>query len=572
MIAPSPRSFLRQVGWPGYRRRATLEASYDAAMYSGLMEGAWINADTLSADQANSPGVRQTLRSRSRYECLEANSFLKGAITTVVDCLIGRGPRLQMQLRQEQLPKGVDAATVNRKIESLFARWSRAARYGEYLRTLVRAKIVDGEGYGLRTTSRTIPWGLPQLFTRNIETERVGSLNYSLTGDLRVDGMRIDSAGEVLSYFVNTSTDDFYYQVQKEIPRCHVTHLFRRERAGQHHGIPELTTSLPLCNLLRQYTIATVTAARTAAKHAGILQTQASAVTASGDTIDDVAAFDSEEVDYDMLTAMPKGWQLVQMKAEQPTTTYEGFRDCLLGEIVRPLGAPLNIVLGSSAKWNYASTQADQVTFSNRNRIERHEIEIEECDRTFAAWLDEALMMPGLIPEIGSLDDVPHCWFWDGLPDADPQTLAAARQINLQTGHSSREEELAKAGVDIDSHDEHAAKSLGLTVPEFRQTIARSLFTSPTIDTVLSSSAGGAPVAMNGAQLQALTLVATNVSSGSMRPAMARSVVAAAFPALTTEQISEMFPDDSPQTGAGPAVAAAGLAPETDPQLAEDSA
>jgi hypothetical protein len=303
-----------------------------------------------------------------------------------------------------------------------------------------------------------------------------------------------------------------------------------------------------------------------------MIQTQASAVTASGDAIEDLVPFDAEEIDYDMLTAMPKGWQLVQMKAEQPTTTYEGFRDCLLGEIVRPLGAPLNIVLGSSAKWNYASTQADQVTFSNRNRIERHEIEIEECDRTFAAWLDEALMMPGLIPEIGPIDDVPHCWFWDGLPDADPQTLAAARQINLQTGHSSREEELAKAGVDIDSHDEHAAKSLGLTVPEFRQTIARSLFTSPTIDTVLSSSAGGAPVAMNGAQLQALTLVATNVSSGQMRPAMARSVVAAAFPALTAEQISEMFPDDSPQTAAEPVVASAGSAPETAPQLAEASA
>ncbi len=544
MIATSPRQFLRSVGFPGYRRRSSIEASYDAAMYSGVMEGAWVNADALSADQANSASVRQTLRSRSRYECLEANSFLRGAITTVVDCLIGRGPRLQMQFRQEQMPPGVNAAELNRKIEALFSRWSKASRYGEYLRTLVRARIVDGEGYGLRTTSRTIPWDLPQLFCRNIEAERFTSFFPTLTGELRVDGMRIDNAGEVVSYFVNKSTDDFYFQTTEEVPRSAVTHLYRRERPGQHHGVPELTTSLPLCNLLRQYTIATVTAARTAAKHAGLLQTQASAVTSEGVAMDDVAAFDREEVDYDMLTALPKGWQLVQMRAEQPTTTYEMFRDCLLGEIVRPLGAPLNIVLGSSAKWNYASTQADQVTFANRNRIERHEIEIEECDRTFAMWWQELRLIPGLIPDLGQIDDVPHCWFWDGLPDADPQTLASARQLNLQTGHSSREEELAKSGIDIDSHDGHAAKSLGLTVTEFRQTIARKLFDSATIDTVLSSSAGGAPVAMNGAQLQALTLVATNVSSGQMRPAMARSVVAAAFPALSQTQIAEMFPDE----------------------------
>lgn len=564
MIAPvNGRKFLTQVGFPGYGRRGQIEAAYDAASFSGLMEGAWVNADALSADQANSPAVRQTLRTRSRYECLEANSFLKGAITTVVDCLIGRGPRLQMQFRQEQMRPGVDAAALNRKIEALFLRWAKASRYGEYLRTLVRARIVDGEGYGLRTTSRTIPMGLPQLFCRNIEAERVTSFAPPPTGDLRVDGMRIDEAGEVISYFINTSTDDFYFRTAKEIPRADVTHLFRRDRPGQHHGIPELTTSLPLCNLLRQYTLATVTAARTAAKHSALMQTQANAVNASGEAYAPLIPFDAEEIDYDMLTALPQGWQLVQMKAEQPTTTYEMFRDCVLGEIVRPLGAPLNVVLGSSAKWNYASTQADQVTFSNRNRIERHEIEIEECDRTFAAWWDEICLMEGILPDgLGPLDDVPHCWFWDGLPDADPQTLATARQTNLQTGHASREEELAKAGIDIDSHDEHAAKSLGLTVPEFRQTIARQLFTSPTIDTVLSSSAGGAPVAMNGAQLQALTLVATQVSAGQMRPQIARSVVAAAFPALSQTQISEMFPDD---LAAQPAAAPA-------PQLAEASA
>lgn len=541
MSSPAARPVTRKPA-PSRNRRATIEAAYDAASFGGLMANAWANADNLSADEANSPAVRQVLRSRSRYECLEANSFLLGAIGTVVDVLIGRGPRLQMQLKDTAL---------NRKIESLWWRWCRAVRYAEYLRTLAKARIVDGEGYGLRTTSSTVPVGLPTLFPRNIETERVTSQYAALGyGSDLVDGMRLDTAGEVVSYFIHEQIGQYLPSKPREVSRDQMTHLFRRQRPGQHHGVPELTPSLPLCNLLRQWTLATVTAARTAAKHSALLESQASAVNESGQSITPLQPFDYEEIDYDMLTALPIGWKLLQMKAEQPITNYEMFRDCLLGEIVRPLGAPLNLVLGSSAKWNYASTQADRIAFANKIRIERDELEIEEIDRTFAAFCDELLMM-GLVPADiweGELPgEIPHAWFWDSMPDADPQTLASARETNLKTGHLSREQDLHESGVDIETHDESAARAFGLTKVQYRQVLARQLFGSAAVDPVLA--AGLDPIhtmAMSAAQMQSLTGIVGQYATRAITAASAQAMARAAAPYLAQEQLALMFPDHLP--------------------------
>lgn len=522
------------------RTITSIQAAYDAASSSGLMEGAWANADLLTADEAADASIRQTLRSRSRYECLEANSFLKGAIGTVVDVIVGRGPRLQMQL------PGTGPATkaLNRRIEALYNRWAKAVRYAEYLRTLVKARIVDGEGFGLRTTSSTVPLGLPTLFPRNIEAERITDPRWT-RDDRNIDGVLLNDAGEPIAYTVYDRLTPALIGRAQELDRADITHLFRRDRPGQHRGIPELTTSLPLCNLLRQYTLATVTAARTAAKHSVILESQANSVTTDGTAITPLTPFDSEEIDYDMLTAMPIGWRTMQMKAEQPTTTYEMFRDALLGEIVRPLGAPLNVVLGSSAKWNYASTQADRITFANKTRLERQEIEDEEVDRTFSQWWDEAVLM-GLIPaDIGPLEEIPHRWFWDALPDADPQTLASARQTNLQTGHASREQELHESGLDIDAHDESAAQALGLTVTQFRQVVARQIYGS-NVDAVLSGGGSPVPLPLSTPQIQSLSQIIPLAAQGQISTLAGRTLAAALAPALSPEQIAAMFPDDTP--------------------------
>ena len=58
-------------GWFSAAKRAAPEpvkARYDAAQTTPLNQRHWAQADWLSADAALHPGIRRTLRVRSRYE------------------------------------------------------------------------------------------------------------------------------------------------------------------------------------------------------------------------------------------------------------------------------------------------------------------------------------------------------------------------------------------------------------------------------------------------------------------------------------------------------------------------
>ena len=511
---------------------ATIEAAYDALSNGSLLRNAWVNADHLNADEANSAAVRLEARRRSRYECLEANSFLKGAIHTVAADMIGRGPRLQMQLTG-------NLAKFNKPIERAWRKWCKKTRLAKTLRTMAIAKIVDGESFAMFTTSRKAK-GIATLYLRTFEADRCTSLVVAIDGPHQVDGLKIDTdTGEVTHFYVHDTISPHMLGQPTEIPADQVCHWFKQDRPGQHRGIPELITSLPLCVLLREYTLAVVSAARTAAKHTAILQTNSSDV--SNDDDDELIPFSTADIEYDQLTVMPKGYSLNQMRAEQPTSTYEMTRDCMLGEIVRPLQAPLNIVLGSSAKWNYASTQADHVTYDLKLLIEREECETEVVEPTFAEWWREMQLL-GQAPAEVDAEDAEHAFFWDRRRDADPQTMASARETNLKTGATNRSDELALRGVDIDSHDEQAATASGLTVPQYRLILAKHLWGADIVDSALATKDTSSP-GMNGAQIQGLVLILQQVGAGAIAPAAARAAAAAAFPSLTHEQIAGIFPD-----------------------------
>ena len=134
LVRPFPKASFTQRGVRFLRGR------YDAAVTTGDNRRHWKNADGLSANAANSPEVRRTLRNRSRYE-IANNSYAKGVVLTLANDVIGTGPRLQLLTEDSE---------ANRRIESEFMRWARACRLAEKLRTMRMAKAQDGEAFALR--------------------------------------------------------------------------------------------------------------------------------------------------------------------------------------------------------------------------------------------------------------------------------------------------------------------------------------------------------------------------------------------------------------------------------------
>ena len=79
---------------PRVARRA-MRATYDVAQTNKNNERHWLAADALSADAANKPAVRKTIRQRARYEHAN-NCYVTGMVNFAATDTIGSQIRLQM--------------------------------------------------------------------------------------------------------------------------------------------------------------------------------------------------------------------------------------------------------------------------------------------------------------------------------------------------------------------------------------------------------------------------------------------------------------------------------------------
>lgn len=461
------------------QRRDRIQAAYDAAQTTELNKRYWQNADLLAPDSANSPEVRRTLRSRARYEVYEGNSFARGIVGTLANDLIGRGPRLQVIL------PGKADRTITGQIERQFHSWCRQIGLARKLRTLKQARVVDGEGFAHFFTNRRLPQ--VQLDLDTVEADQISSPMLYYESDKAVDGIRYDDDGNPVTYHKLKSHPGSTGIVSNifdhdELPADDVLHTFRQDRPGQRRGIPEITTALPLFALLRDYTLAVLHNARSAAKFTGVLETQQGAFDDNQETGDqDIQdAFDAVDIDYDMMTALPYGYKFSQMKAEQPTTTYEMFRNAILNEIARCLHMPFNIAAGNSSSYNYASGRLDHQTYFLAIEVERSEWEIAVLDRILTKWLEEAMYVPGILPEgLPPFQMLGWQWFWDAREHVDPSKEATGQATRLSSGTSHRAREYAAVGLDVDEEDQKAADSYGISLETYRAALFQKHYGTP---------------------------------------------------------------------------------------------
>jgi len=416
-------------------RWRVLNAKYDAAQTTEHNRRHWAGADGLSANAANSAPVRRTLRNRARYEAAN-NSYARGITVTLANDCVGTGPRLQLLH---------PSAKANRMVEQEFMAWSRAVRLPEKLRTMRLAKAVDGEAFGLLASNPALATPVT-LDLRLVEAEQVTTpLVQTATG---VDGIAFDRHGnpweyQVLRQHPGGGAAD---QAVDRIPAASMLHYFRCDRPGQARGIPELTPALPLFAMLRDYSLATLDAAKAAAYFAGILYTDAPA---QGES-DAVEPLDTIELERNMLLTMPGGWKMGQVHAEQPASTYGEFKREILNEIARCLNMPFNIAAGNSSGYNYASGRLDHQTYFKSVRVEQAHLESAVLDRIFAAWIEEAVLVEGYLPqELRAVNaDLSHQWFWDGHEHVDPAKEANAQATRLGSHTTTLADEYAKRGQD----------------------------------------------------------------------------------------------------------------------------
>lgn len=214
---------------------------YDAAATTDENRRHWANADLLSVNAANNPKVRQTLRSRARYEVAN-NSYARGIVSTLANDSIGTGPRLQML---------TDDAEANRVVEREFMRWADSVSLPEKLRTMRMARSESGEAFAMLVANPRVDSPV-KLDLRLIEADQVATpfLNQLPFRTNAVDGIVFDAYGNPVEYHVlkNHPGDTIAGLTldYDRVPAASMIHYFRADRPSQSRGIPEITPALPL--------------------------------------------------------------------------------------------------------------------------------------------------------------------------------------------------------------------------------------------------------------------------------------------------------------------------------------
>jgi len=124
---------------------------------------------------------------------------------------------------------------------------------------------------------------------------------------------------------------------------------------------------------------------------------------------------------------------------------------------------PINVARADSSGYNYASGRLDHQTYFKSIRVEQSQLESVVLDRILAAWLDEAALIPGLIPPgLPPFSRWEHQWFWDGREHVDPAKEASAQATRLGSHTTTLAEEYARRGLDWEEQLRQRAKEVAL--------------------------------------------------------------------------------------------------------------
>jgi lambda family phage portal protein len=449
----------------GATRGVLVRGRYDAAATTDDNRRHWASADSLSAVSANSSAIRRTLRNRSRYEVAN-NCYARGILNTVAAYTVGIGPTLQLTYRGEQQTDPqqlINLRAAAQRVEQLWANWAYARRITQKLTTATLAVDQDGECFGVLQTAR------PNMNTPVSLDVRLYECDWfdDPVGDWRLQdtGVRLDAAGEPEEYsMLNNHPGDATTLADltaRWVPADQVLHMFRRERPGQLRGIPRTTPALPLFSQLRRFTLATLTAAETAADFAAIMTNGET----DPDDIQQAEEWDRIEIERGAMITTPFGSSITQLKAEHPNATYDEFVRAILREIARCLSVPAVIALGDASNYNYASGRLDLQSFTRQMGVDRSQVlENEFLDRLWEAWLDEALLIDGFLPELfrRTAGEWEFGWRWTEPEHVDRAKEATGQQTELANNTTTLAREYARRGLDWETELRQRAREVAL--------------------------------------------------------------------------------------------------------------
>lgn len=427
---------------------APIAAAYRAAQPSSDTLRSFLQSlpqeTTLRAQNAQ---TRASLRRQARLE-FENNPHAAGIARLFGLYVVGVGPRLRFKGFCSYLKRTVDK-DLEKYVEYRWDRFADEIGLAVLLRQAMESVVVDGEAFVSLVPNPAVGIGIGAVL---IDSQRIGNPNGRPSSRREQDGVELDEFGNVRRYCVYDLPDlecAFYDSSRYSyLPAEQVFCLFRRDLPGQTRGISWFAPVLPYLQQLREYTQATVEAAKAGAKVFATVETQ------SGYALDCVdehylepgsyqyQAYDSFETPNGKLVHLPVGTTLKGFTPTQPTTAADAYTANLLSQIGYSMGLPRNKATGSSHEYNFASGRLDNQPFEMLiDELQRDVFERSLVDKIFEYFY--RLIAPELFArfeDVPSPSDVDWEWLWPKPPLVDAEATARTNAIRVKSGQATLEE------------------------------------------------------------------------------------------------------------------------------------
>ena len=424
---------------------APIAATYQAARPTSDTLRAWLQATpqetTLRALNAR---TRSALRSQARTE-FENNPHAAGIARLFGLYVVGVGPRLRFKGFDRRLRRPFDKRLQD-YVERRWERFADETNLAVVLRQAMESIVVDGEAFLVLTPNPKISVGVNVVL---LDAQRVGNPNGRPSSRLEQDGVRLDEFGNVKDYCVYEAPEleCAYYDSSRYsfLPSEQVFALFRRDLPGQTRGVSWFAPVLPYLQQLREYTQATVEAAKAGAKVFATVETQAGYAL---DCVDEhylepgsyrYQAYDSFETPNGKLVHLPVGTTLKGFTPTQPTTAADAYTANLLSQIGYAMGLPRNKATGSSHEYNFASGRLDNQPFEMLiDELQRDVFERSLVDKLFVSFY--RLIFADVLTRFDDAptpSDVDWEWIWPKPPLVDAEAQARTNAIRVKAGQAT---------------------------------------------------------------------------------------------------------------------------------------
>lgn len=422
-----------------------------------------------------------TLRARSR-ELVRNDPQIDGALDTLVSNLVGMGISPRWQIPDTDLKK---------QIQELWADWILEADADETvdfygLQSLVTRSIIEGGEVFVRFRPRRMEDGLSvPLQLQILEGDHLDHSYNTIApngNEVRM-GIEFNKIGKRTAYWMfREHPGEYFLSVQNQfdrvrIPASEIMHIYRPLRAGQKRGRPWLASVIVTMHELNQFNDAELVRKKTAAMFGGFI-TQPPEYAGGHPVLGNLNGEDdsgSPVIDMEPGTfpALPPGYAVTFSTPADVGGNYEQFVKHQERRAARGMGGlTYEKFTGDLSEVNYSSIRAGNLEFQRQcKQFIFNVLAFQFCRPVARYWLNQAYLadavtLPGYIQSPKKYWRIK--WTIDGWPWVDPLKDLTASTGMVRSGFSSRTQEVAERGLDVEelemeiAGDNTRADSLGL--------------------------------------------------------------------------------------------------------------